>query len=623
MQTEGDETGMQDARQIDHGGKRIALALVCCAEIAVLLVLGWIQLDMSAQWGPDCFAFFSTMPPEFMALSVFTLAALFFIAYALIGSLTIAGALFSVLTTLVAVANYYVIEFHGGPLSFLELNNAATAANMMGSYTLDFTPVVLGILLLGAVELGISLIALRAMQKRLVFGRRSWKRSLGLLAASALIAFFGYLSPAAVKPAHVLIWNWTTAYPYYGYVPCTVDTLQTCFNLIEKPDGYSEEALNAIELPQTTARTGSPDIVVILNETFYDLHQVSYFATDVDYLEGIHSLEGATTGYAVVPSIGGGTNKTEYELLTGNSTQPLAQSGSPFFAVDMTDAASLVTVLAQQGYETTAAHPREAVNYSRNVAYPAMGFDHVYFNDSFEDLEFSRGRWYETDESTYANAIRWYEENLAANEAAGIDRPQLMYCLTIQNHGGWDSSEPENDTVHALGNFGGYGEVVNEYLTGIAESDAAFVQLVDYFAKSNRPTIICMIGDHAPSFAMSVADSETHDEKALEILFRATPFVMWANYGLEADVPEYVSANFIAAIVAQQAGVGLSPYFAYEIELSQSFPVVTAYGAYYDALAQRYNSLENCDSRVRDYLFLDYANIMREGNPALFSYNGS
>ena len=623
MSLEGEEKVRTGAKLDDVEAKRAARLVLCVVLIVSLLILCWIQLDMSTQWGADCFAFFQTMPVEFMVLSVFTLGALFCSIYAICGSLTASGAIISIMSTLIAVTNYYVIEFHGGPLSFLELKNAATAANVMGSYTLEFTPVVTGILTLGVIELAISFIGLRAMQKHAVFGKRSWKRRLGLLAAAALIVFFGYASPYAVKPAHVLIWNWTTAYPYYGYIPCTVDTLQTCFNLVEKPEGYSDGRLAEIDMPTQVSQTSTPDIVLILNETFYDLHQASYFATDVDYMQGINSLDGAITGYAVVPSIGGGTNKSEYELLTGNSMAPLAQSGSPFFTVDMTDAPSLVTILKAQGYETTACHPSNAVNYSRNAAYPAMGFDHVYFFDSFEDLESPRDRWYESDESTYANVIRWYEENRVTAAEEGVDRPQFMYCLTIQNHGNWSSGDDSYDTVHAIGNFGGYNDDVNEYLTGIAESDAAFVKLVDYFAHSDRPTIVCMAGDHSPSFAANIADTETHSDDELDLLLRATPYVIWANFDLTdsgVNVPEYMSINHLTSTVARLAGVGLSPYYAFQLELMKTFPIVTAYGAYYDDEGNRYNYDDGCNAQVMDYRHLDYANIMREGDPALFAY---
>ena len=146
MSFEGEEKVRTGVEPGSTKAKHAARQVLYVVSIIVLLALCWIQLDMSTQWNTDCFAFFQTMPVEFMVLSVFTLGALFCFIYAICGSLTASGAIISAMSTLVAITNYYVIEFHGGPLSFLELKNAATAANVMGSYTLEFTPVI-GILI--------------------------------------------------------------------------------------------------------------------------------------------------------------------------------------------------------------------------------------------------------------------------------------------------------------------------------------------------------------------------------------------------------------------------------------------------------------------------------------------
>ena len=168
----------------------IARAVASALIIVALCVLCWIQLDMSAQWKTDCFSFFQTMPLEFMALSVLTVGVLFCVLYALCGSLTVTGAIISAFCTVLAVVNYYVIEFHGGPLSFLELKNFATATNMMGSYTLDFSPTVSGILAIFVVELLIVFGGLRWAQKRRVFGGWSWLRSLPRAHSSCSSATF-------------------------------------------------------------------------------------------------------------------------------------------------------------------------------------------------------------------------------------------------------------------------------------------------------------------------------------------------------------------------------------------------------------------------------------------------
>ncbi len=595
--------------------------VLCILAITGLLILSWLQLDISSQWTNDWFYFLIKMPPTFGILSVLTLAVIYFVLYAIFANLKTAGLILCILSTVIAIANYYVIEFHNSPLSFLELRNFGTAMNVMGSYAIEITPRVIGLLGLCAAQLVIVLLPLKRFQKQGVFGKRSWKRTIILLAAAALIVFVGYMGPAPIKPARVIVWNWTTCYPYYGYVPCTVETLAKSLNLIEKPEGYSDAAYEAIEMPAAAEAKQKPDVIFILNETFSDISVIKDFEVDQDYLSEIHSLDNTIQGYVVVPQVGGGTNKSEYEYLTSNSMALLMQSGAPFLSIDIKGAPSIVTLMEEQGYETTAAHPREGVNYSRDNAYPAVGFDNIYFDVDFQNLRYKRGRYCESDESTYKNLMRWYEEQREANQAAGDDRPLFMYCLTMQNHGGYNMSPASLDVVHAEGDFGGYESQVNEYLTGIYDSDKAFRQLVNYYEKADRPVIICMVGDHMPSFAKDIADSDAYSEDELEKRLRTTPFVIWANFDIEDANLGTIGLNSLAPRVLEIAETGLSPYYEYILQLSEDYPILTAYGSYYDADGICHSYEDEPVQEISNYFYLEYANILKKGFPAWYSIN--
>ena len=597
--------------------------ILCILAIIGLLVLCWLQLDISSQWTNEWYTFLIKMPVIFGVLSVLTLGVIYFVLYAIFANLKTSGLILSILSTVISIVNYYVIEFHNSPLSFLELRNFGTAMNVMGSYEITITPVVIGLIALCAAQMVIVHIPLRRFQKQKVFGERSWKRTIILLAASALIIFVGYLGPAPIKPARVIVWNWTTCYPYYGYVPCTVETLAKSLNLVEKPSGYSDAALSSIEMPAAAQATAKPDVIFILNETFADISLIKDFEVDKEYLEGIHNLENSIQGYAVVPQVGGGTNKSEYEFLTSNSMALLMQSGAPFLSVDMKGAPSVVTLMEEQGYETTAAHPREGVNYSRDNAYPAVGFDNIYFDVDFENLRYKRGRYCESDESTYKNLIRWYEEHRKANRAAGDDKPQFMYCLTMQNHGGYNMSPANLDVVHAVGDFHGYGSQVNEYLTGIYDSDRAFMQLVDHFKNVDRPVIICMVGDHMPSFAKDIADADAYSTDELERRLRTTPFVIWANFDIEDANLGSIGMNSLTPIALQTAGTGLSPYYEYILQMSKDYPILTAYGSYYDAEGTCHSYEDEPVQEISDYFYLEYANILKKELPGWFTIDES
>ena len=143
-----------------------------------------------------------------------------------------------------------------------------------------------------------------------------------------------------------------------------------------------------------------PDIVLILSESFYDISLVTDPQTDVDYLATLHSLENSIQGHTISPHIGGGTNHSEYEMLTSNSLM-LAPAVTPYNWLDLDGAESIVSYLKDLGYATLAAHPYTGSNYNRDTAWVRLGFDETHFAESFPTRESYGDRPYQTDSATY------------------------------------------------------------------------------------------------------------------------------------------------------------------------------------------------------------------------------
>lgn len=107
-------------------------------------------------------------------------------------------------------------------------------------------------------------------------------------------------------------------------------------NVVNKPEGYSLEKVENINIEENEQQrvNQTPDVILILNETFYDLKMITDIETDHEYMSGIKSLDNSVHGYAVVPLPGGGTNCSEYEFLTSNSLQ-LMPGVTPFNVLDL------------------------------------------------------------------------------------------------------------------------------------------------------------------------------------------------------------------------------------------------------------------------------------------------
>lgn len=485
----------------------------------------------------------------------------------------------SILAFGLSIANYYVLLLHGAPLTVPLLKNTATAMDVIGTYrfTIDKYS---GVILLGLVVcIALVVIVWRISKNKPVIA--NWKKRLAVIGVCILLlatnVYVGIFSGISFKPKHSVLFSWSSSAGQYGFLALQIEShfQENIFSFAF--DHYSEEAVQQayddILAAQTDrpAATEYPDIVLILNECFYDLEQVVDLDTNVDPLSRFYALENTIQGYVVASGEGGGTNRSEYELLTSVPTS-LMPNQTPFLSLNLDNHASIATFLENYGYETYAAHCAKSANYNRQYGYPALGFDHAYFEQDFEYLE-SYGNRANTDESTYQSLIQWYEEP--------SDNPKLMYLLTYQNHGGWEQNPADMDTVTVNNDLGAYTDQTNEYLSSLRLSDEALAKLLAYFETVDRPVIVCMLGDHGPSFAKNIADPSISEED-LTYLIKSTPMVMWSNYGLEQQDLGYISLNYVVPKLLETASVPLSPFYQYQLDLMQEVPVILSANTFYD-----------------------------------------
>ena len=111
-------------------------------------------------------------------------------------------------------------------------------------------------------------------------------------------------------------------------------------------------------------------------------------------------------------------------------------------------------------------------------------------------------------------------------------------------------------------------------------SDDAFKTLVNYFKKVDEPTLIVMFGDHQPPITTDFYDTQfgksvndlTPEEKTN---YYSTPYVIWANYDIE-EAELDMSANYLSSYVANLAGLQLTGYNKYLLDLQKTIPVISA-----------------------------------------------
>ena len=613
---------MQHFKNFDWKKFLMQGVLPCLLAVAVGFISRY-QLELSDGVTES---FLALQWPLYAPLNALTAFCLTLILFAMLGRWWLSTALSGAVFTIIALINYYTRDLHGSALMPQDILNLGTAAEVMGSYTLKITHDVIKIALLF-----LPILAIAFVQRRLCKGapkRASWPARGVRVAGSALcvflVMFFGYFGPVTVKPKTTYGWAWQNTYYTYGYLAGTIEATSLMADPIIEPEGYSDAA--AVEAfakadgytGPATAETAQdyPDVVLILSESFYDFDLVTDLQADTDIMPVTKNLPNSVYGHTISPHVGGGTNSTEYEMLTSNSLI-LMPSITPFNWLNLYNANSVVSYLKGLGYSTMAAHPYTNSNYRRDSAWLALGFDETHFEDDFPTQDRYGDRPYQTDSATYKD---W--EKLS--EAMPEDKPRFSFLVSIQSHGDYDMNDASLDIVHAATDYGEYDELMDEYLSCIKMTDAAVQELCDYFTaqyeKTGRKVIVAMAGDHAPSFVTHVADpSFAAAGNDLELLERSTPFFIWANYPLEhtdaavstTDPLNRMDMVMLTPTLLQQAGLPLSDYYKYLLEMKQNTPVVTAANDYMkaDGTTAVYGVDPALDAWVKGYLNLEYNNI--------------
>lgn len=549
--------------------------------------------------------------PVLYFLGVLILFLIFFTVSLFAKRTLLASGIISGAMTLLALVNYYELQLHGTVLTFQDIHNIPTAARVLSNYRIQLNPIVGNIIFSFAV---LFLILTFFYSKGLSFksnGRIGFIPPL-ILAGLSIVLFF-----LPFSPIRALDWSWEIRY-YVDSVPVGVfENIAKSIKGITKPEGYDAAEIQDIAGIPAKGK-GQPDIVVILDETYYDMDHLIDFRADVSYMKNYDALN-AFKGYATVPMVGGGTNASEYELLVSNS-MTILNTTTPFNDMNLEGCKNVTEYLKKLGYATMAAHSEPAGNYHRGDVWKALGFDETHFNVDFTDLDYYEQRYSASDSSLFENFKRFYED-MPENQ------PRFAYLLTIQNHGGWDRNSPDKDTVHIQDSKGlsEYEQQINEYLTCIQQTDDFIEEVVDYYSGLDRDVIVYMVGDHGPSLLKEWDIGESDD---IYLKKRQVPYFIWSNRGIENfDLPNNKNIDMCALtpFALKAAGLPLSPYYAQLIHLSENVQCITGMiipgednggvNTYIDAVGQKqdiYGGTEEADL-VRKYYYMEYNRLQKKG----------
>lgn len=543
-------------------------------------------------------------------------------------------ALLTVLTgSAFGFTNYMLIMFRSTPLIYSDLQQFGTAMQVADSYELPLSKYFLWAILLTAVwcivclslppHKGIS------AKKRLI--------PLAVLVLWGGVFYYSIFVSDVIERHEFRVSSFKPTNTYFRN-GCALSFFITMKNaIVRAPEGYDIANIEALaqKYPSDEAKDSkvspeTPNVFIVMNESFSDLTQLGDFETNIDSLPYYRSIEdNAVKGWMYSSVFGGSTANSEFECLTGFTMRYLPFQSVPYRSIIKHETPSLATYMKQMGYGgITAFHPGMANSYNRNVVYPLLGFDKHIAKEDLEDPV--KIREFVSDEYDYDYALGEYE----AFRADDPDSPYFMHNVTIQNHGGYTFDIGVVDAGVKVLSADADFEMSGQFLNLMKLSDEALEGLIGQLSETDEPTVIVLFGDHQPriedGFYQNMKSAYHPEMSDLEWseLTHKVPFMIWANYDIgedssaasdaaaeeaggkdEGDV--VLSANYINSYLKQLLGMPMTGFDKYLMDLHKELPVINAI-CYEDAEGNVYDPEEpsKFDDRLNEYEQIQYNGLI-------------
>jgi phosphoglycerol transferase MdoB-like AlkP superfamily enzyme len=309
----------------------------------------------------------------------------------------------------------------------------------------------------------------------------------------------------------------------------------------------------------------APHIVMILDESSFDLRLVPGVKLPPDYGRHFRSLDGRTRTF-LAEGAGGPTWFTEYNVLTGLSSRSYGR-----FADSVTRFAAgrvergLPHTLARCGYRTYTLYPWHG-NFLG-----ARDFQTTTGIQNFLDAKHLRTLDSEPDSFYYDAASRLLDREHR-------NGPMFVLVYTMANHFPWHVRYRPELTP----NWRDYGNTpeVDEFLRRQVMSETDYKQFRSRLEREfkGEPFLIVRFGDHQPLFAKHIIDPKADSVTLAKRLAEYDPRYYATYYAIDAinfrpaslaSAADNLDAPYLPLVVLEAAGIPLDATFAEQKKIFQ------------------------------------------------------
>lgn len=393
-----------------------------------------------------------------------------------------------------------VLNFRGTPIAFMDIYSLGDGLSIADKF-IDLKMIIIAVIIV------ISFVGILIFTWKIDKNKKRFNGIASIIAWLLVSLVFSIIVLNLRETGYLrnLAWDMQKSYEANGF---TYSLLDSYFGYLRKaPDGYNEKNIKEIRAEvdkreSQDKRTikdnkNKPNVLIVQLEGFMDPTQIPRLKLSMDPIPNFRKLmQENTSGYMNVPTTGGGTARTEFEVITGNSFDYLLPSEIPYSTIVREKTSnSLATTMKKQGFGVHAIHNFKGNFYNRNKGFKNLGFD------TFTSVEYMNGMEY--------TKLGWPKDYILTKYIQkcldSTESKDLVCTVSVQGHSYYPEKIVEKGypckvrgkiDEKYLNQFYYYCEQVREMDQFVKQLDE---MVTERKKKTGEDTIIVYYGDHMPS----------------------------------------------------------------------------------------------------------------------------
>lgn len=459
----------------------------------------------------------------------------------------------SIILLILAFSSSILYRLRGMPLSPYDLVSYKEAINIASVFLDPKFMVGIVVFLLTVVLLSVYLYRKFKKDKRIVNSNYP-------IIYFLILTIFLILVPQlkSSKIISSIAWDPELSYETNGLVFSFID--ETILSIRTKPDKYSRDNILAIrsyidkqvksDKRIIRSKDARPDLVFVQLEAFMDPTRIRNCKFDKDPMPNLRNMMSKyTSGLMNVPVTGGGTARTEYEVMSGFNFEYLNQGEIPYQTfLAKKPSISIASHMRSYGYKAEAIHNFNSNFYNRREGYENIGYQKFISLESMTNVEYTP-MWWPKDKIL----TRYIIDELNKNKS---NSNSIIYTISTQGHSKYPTSSMDIDyKVKLIDSKLAKQDQnqINYYANQVYEMDLFIKELKASLDARKKKYVLVLYGDHLP--ALNIITTNRSGLNKYSSLFAIVD-----NIGSQKkDVPKDFQAYQLSSMVMNISGLEYSP----------------------------------------------------------------